>query len=91
MVHTEGKLSPVSWIGIGRFTPCSVTVSALPKIDLMILSHDHYDHLDYKVMKEISAKVKRVIVPLGVEEHLRKWKSKRKDSSRSRSTPRSNT
>ena len=68
------KLSPVSWIGISRFTPCPVTVSDLPEIDLMILSHDHYDHLDYKVMKEISAKVKRVIVPLGVEAHLRKWK-----------------
>ena len=68
------KLSPVSWIGVKRFTKCPVTVDSLPQIDVMIISHDHYDHLDYSVMKAISPKVRRVIVPLGVEAHLRKWK-----------------
>ncbi|MCR4823656.1 MAG: MBL fold metallo-hydrolase [Treponema sp.] len=67
------KLSPVSWIGVKRFTPCPVNVEDLPKIDLMILSHDHYDHLDYKIVKKLSDKVRKVIVPLGVECHLRKW------------------
>lgn len=45
----------------------------LPSIDLLILSHDHYDHLDYNVIKEIDEKVKQYIVPLGVENHLEHW------------------
>ncbi len=71
------KLSPVSWIGVNRFTPSPVTVEDLPQIDILLISHDHYDHLDYKVMKKLrklSGKVKKIIVPLGVECHLRKWK-----------------
>lgn len=68
------RLSPVTWIGPSRFTPSPVSVEELPRIDLLILSHDHYDHLDYQVIKRISRKVDKVIVPLGVECHLRKWK-----------------
>lgn len=68
------KLSPVSWVGVRRFTPSPVSVSDLPEIDLMILSHDHYDHLDYRVMRQISGRVRKIVVPLGVECHLRKWK-----------------
>ena len=68
------RLSPVTWIGPSRFTPSPITVDELPHIDLLILSHDHYDHLDYQVIKKISSKVDKVIVPLGVECHLRKWK-----------------
>lgn len=70
------KLSPVSWIGVNRFTPCPVTVEDLPHIDILLISHDHYDHLDYKVMKKfrkLSDKVEKIIVPLGVECHLQKW------------------
>jgi hypothetical protein len=38
----------------------------MPEIDLLIISHDHYDHLDYATIKALMPKVKRVVTPLGV-------------------------
>lgn len=69
-------ISPVSFVGSRRFSHPSVSVSDLPEIDILLLSHDHYDHLDYDVIKEIDKKVKRYVVPLGVENHLKRWKVK---------------
>ena len=43
----------------------------MPEIDLLIISHDHYDHLDYATIKALMPKVKRVVTPLGVGSHLR--------------------
>ncbi|MDO4505490.1 MAG: MBL fold metallo-hydrolase [Spirochaetales bacterium] len=74
-VFTE-RISPVSWAGPKKFTEPSIGIDDLPEIDILILSHDHYDHLDYKVIKKIDCKVKKYIVPLGVETHLKKWKVK---------------
>ena len=45
----------------------------MPEIDLLIISHDHYDHLDYATIKALMPKVKRVVTPLGVGSHLRYW------------------
>jgi L-ascorbate metabolism protein UlaG (beta-lactamase superfamily) len=45
----------------------------MPEIDLLIISHDHYDHLDYATIKALMPKVRRVITPLGVGSHLRYW------------------
>lgn len=67
-------ISPVSWVGSRRFSHPPVTVAELPPIDILLLSHDHYDHLDYDVIREIDGKVSRYIVPLGVENHLERWK-----------------
>ncbi|WP_369700009.1 MBL fold metallo-hydrolase [Bacillus sp. AFS041924] len=50
-----------------------IEISELPKIDAVILSHDHYDHLDYGTIKKIKQKVDRFIVPLGVGSHLVSW------------------
>ncbi|WP_088067237.1 MBL fold metallo-hydrolase [Gottfriedia luciferensis] len=50
-----------------------IEISDLPKIDAVILSHDHYDHLDYGTIKKIKQKVDRFIVPLGVGSHLESW------------------
>lgn len=69
-------ISPVSWVGSKRFSHPPVSVAQLPEIDILILSHDHYDHLDYDVICEIDPKVKQYIVPLGVENHLKRWKVK---------------
>ena len=44
----------------------------MPEIDLLIISHDHYDHLDYATIKALMPKVKRVVT-LGVGSHLRYW------------------
>ena len=45
----------------------------MPEIDLLIISHDHYDHLDYATIKALMPKIKQVITPLGVGSHLRYW------------------
>lgn len=45
----------------------------MPDIDLLIISHDHYDHLDYATIKGLMPKIKRAVVPLGVGSHLRYW------------------
>ena len=45
----------------------------MPEIDLLIISHDHYDHLDYATIKALMPKVKRVVTLLGVGSHLRYW------------------
>lgn len=43
------------------------------KVDIMLLTHDHYDHIDYNVIKENDYKVKKYVVGLGIENHLIKW------------------
>lgn len=49
------------------------TVDDLPEIDLLLLSHDHYDHLDYKTILKLKGKVGRIVTALGVGAHLEKW------------------
>ena len=39
----------------------------MPNIDVLAISHDHYDHLDYQTIKQIDEKVKEYCVPLGIE------------------------
>lgn len=48
-------------------------VTDMPVIDALVISHDHYDHLDYETVKRLRKKVKRVIVPIGVGSHFEKW------------------
>ena len=45
----------------------------MPEIDYLIITHDHYDHLDYKTVKALLPKVKQVITGLGVGAHLQHW------------------
>ena len=49
------------------------TVDDLPEIDILLITHDHYDHLDYPTVKKLKDKVAKVIVPLGVDAHLLRW------------------
>lgn len=67
------RISPVSFAGPKRFSDAPVKISELPHIDILVISHDHYDHLDYQVIREIDEKTDRYIVPLGVENHLERW------------------
>lgn len=48
-------------------------VSDLPPIDFLIITHDHYDHLDFETVKKLKGKVGKIIVPLGVGAHLEQW------------------
>jgi len=65
--------SPFSWL-IKRYQPPVFKMKELPKIDFILISHDHYDHLDMKTIKFFN-KNKNIsfVVPLGVGSHLKKW------------------
>ncbi len=49
------------------------TADAMPDIDVLIITHDHYDHLDYKTVSALRNKVKNVVCSLGVGAHLTYW------------------
>lgn len=49
------------------------TEDDIPEIDYLIITHDHYDHLEYRTMKALRNRVKLVICPLGVGAHLERW------------------
>ena len=69
-------ISPVSFVGAKRFADLPFDENykdEFPEIDILFLSHDHYDHLDYKTIKNLDSKIKRYVVPLGVESHLKYW------------------
>ncbi|MBR1721177.1 MAG: MBL fold metallo-hydrolase [Treponema sp.] len=66
-------ISPVSFAGSRRFSHPPVSLDDLPEIDILLLSHDHYDHLDYDVIRGIDKKVRLYLLPLGVENHLKRW------------------
>lgn len=66
--------SPFPAIGGKRYSKrLPVRVEALPQIDAVVLSHDHYDHLDYGTIVQLRSKVRRFFVPLGVGKHLVRW------------------
>ena len=64
--------SPVNFI-VPRFQPPVLELNELPKIDVVLISHDHYDHLDMNTVQYLSNKVSKFIVPLGVTSHLKSW------------------
>ena len=49
------------------------SVNDMPEIDYLLISHDHYDHLDYETIKALNSKVKKVICGLGLGEHFEYW------------------
>jgi L-ascorbate metabolism protein UlaG (beta-lactamase superfamily) len=69
----SGSASPVALFGKAFKGSDAYTVDDLPAIDLLVISHDHYDHLDYKTLVELLPKVKQVVAPLGVGAHLERW------------------
>ena len=66
--------APIAPFSIKRFNTVSTTIiSDFPEIDLLIMSHDHYDHLDLKSIQLLKEKVKKYYVALGVGRHLISW------------------
>lgn len=66
--------SPFTWIGGHRFNKeLPLEIAKLPKIDAIVFSHDHYDHLDYESVMKLKSKTEHYFVPLGVGEHLTTW------------------
>jgi L-ascorbate metabolism protein UlaG (beta-lactamase superfamily) len=66
--------SPVSFIGVKNF-PGSLVFSTndLPGIGYIIITHDHYDHLDYRTIKQFRTSTCKFITALGVGQHLEHW------------------
>lgn len=66
------RVSPVSWAGPHRVHAPGIPFEALPKIDAILLSHDHYDHCDVPTLRRLAATHQpAVIAPLGHRELLR--------------------
>lgn len=67
------RASPVSFVGPERFSEPFIKPDELPELDIILFSHDHYDHLDMETIKTLNSKTDCFIVPLGVENHLERW------------------
>lgn len=67
------RCSPSRWFGPKRFHPAPLALDALPPIELVVISHDHYDHLDMATVKALAARGSRFAVPLGIGAHLESW------------------
>ena len=65
--------SPVSFVnkpfrGTEIYSP-----DDMPAIDYLVISHDHWDHLDYHTVKQLKGRIGKVVCPLGVGEHFEHW------------------
>jgi L-ascorbate metabolism protein UlaG (beta-lactamase superfamily) len=67
------RCSPSTLVGPRRFHPPPIPLEALPPIDLVLVSHDHFDHLDMATVQALGARGARFAVPLGVGAHLEAW------------------
>ena len=83
-IQIEGKKFLIDPVFSGNASPIPGSVKAfngsntyqvsdLPEIDYLLITHDHYDHLDYKTILELKSKVKTIICGLGVGSHLEYW------------------
>jgi L-ascorbate metabolism protein UlaG (beta-lactamase superfamily) len=67
------RASPVQWAGPKRFHAPPIDIAALPPIKGVILSHDHFDHLDHDAILQLAPKVEVFVTPLGVGDRLIEW------------------
>jgi L-ascorbate metabolism protein UlaG (beta-lactamase superfamily) len=67
------RVSPVGFAGPKRFHPVPVKLTQLPALDAVVVSHDHYDHLDYPTILELAKSQVPFITSLGVGAHLESW------------------
>ncbi|MDV6235809.1 MBL fold metallo-hydrolase [Leptospira ellisii] len=67
------KVSPFTSVGPERFFPPPIVLESLPPIDAVLISHDHYDHLDMKTAKYLASRGTKYFVPLGIGAHLEAW------------------
>jgi len=67
------RASPFSLVGPKRFQPPAVALADLPPLDGVVISHDHYDHLDYPTLRALAKTRVPFITSLGVGAHLEGW------------------
>ena len=67
----SNRVSPYSWIGPERMRPPGIPLGHLPRIHLIVLTHNHYDHLDIATMRVLfGAHHPQIVAPLGVKKLL---------------------
>ena len=67
------RASPLRVAGPRRFQPVPVPLRSLPTLDLVLISHDHYDHLDYPTIRQLRKRRMPFVTSLGVGAHLESW------------------
>jgi L-ascorbate metabolism protein UlaG (beta-lactamase superfamily) len=69
----SGAASPVSFTTRAFPGSDAYTVTDLPDIDYLFITHDHWDHLDYKTIMELHPRVQHIVTSLGTGEHFQRW------------------
>jgi L-ascorbate metabolism protein UlaG (beta-lactamase superfamily) len=68
------RVSPSAVVGPKRLHPVPVPLGDLPQLDAIVISHDHYDHLDLPTVRELlRTHTAPFLVPLGIGAHLERW------------------
>lgn len=67
------RAGPFSWMGPKRFHATPVEPEQLPDLDVILVSHDHYDHLDLPTVQRLAARETPWVTSLGVGAHLERW------------------
>ena len=67
------RASPVGWAGPKRWFAAPIDLGELPPIDAVVISHDHYDHLDRATVEQLRDTATVFVVPLGIGAHLERW------------------
>jgi len=67
------RASMFQWIGPKRFHPVPIKIDDLPPVEGVLISHDHYDHLDHESILQLRDRVKHFYVPLGLKDLLISW------------------
>ncbi|GAA5217063.1 MBL fold metallo-hydrolase [Corallincola platygyrae] len=67
------RASPFSFAGPKRFHQPPMPLAELPPLDAVVISHDHYDHLDEQTIRQLKDRVPLFLVPLGIGDYLEQW------------------
>ncbi len=67
------RASMLQWLGPKRLHPSPLHLRQIPSVDGVIISHNHYDHLDYATIQELAQQAVIFYVPLGLREILQSW------------------
>lgn len=67
------RASPFGFMGPKRFHPAPISIEELPPIAMVLISHNHYDHLDKNAVRALAQKTREFLVPLGVDKNLVEW------------------
>jgi L-ascorbate metabolism protein UlaG (beta-lactamase superfamily) len=69
----SGNASPISWFGSNYKGSNVYDADDFPELDVVLITHDHYDHLDYPTIMQLKSKTKQFYTGLGVGAHLEYW------------------